>query len=552
MSAIERVKDPFQFARLLWPDVKFYNKQMEIIQSVMDNDETFVPAGHQLGKDFVSGFIVLWYFLTHHPVRIVTTSADHAQLESVLWGEIRRFIQTAKYPLEHTKGGPLVNNHLHLRKIVNGEMCGISYVLGRVAAKGEGMAGHHAENTLWLGDEACHDRDTDVLTDEGWKRFSDLNGDELFLTMNPETRIAEYRPSTKLYRSAYSGPMYLMDRRSSNFCVTPNHRMLWRTRKPWKANPWSSYDMEPICNLSNAERHIPRTFEWVGESPDYYILPRWMSGHGSPHSIMRLPMRDWLRFLGWYISEGYVMYAGERPKAVIITQKDRVSVSMIVNIIRRLGFIPLVNYGDCSTITIGSTRLATYLSQFGRYSYGKHIPKFIGGLSSDLIEIFLNTYKMGDGYDRGPDRQVIYTCSKAIADELQILSFKAGREATVQMRKLIGLPAPNGISRHDGYVIGRRGEKDNHIKISRRRISIVDYEGEIFCVCVPPYHTIFTRRDGTCMWSGNSGVDDLTYERVDTWAKRKLVIGNPYHGNSPNCTFFFRCVKGGDIERKSM
>jgi hypothetical protein len=154
MNPIERVKDPFQFAKLLWPDVLFYSKQKEIIQSVLENDETFVPAGHQLGKDFVSGFIVLWYFLTHHPVRIVTTSADHSQLESVLWGEIRRFIQTAKYPLERDKGGPIVNNHLHLRKVVNGEICGISYVIGRVAAKGEGMAGHHAPYTLFIGDEA--------------------------------------------------------------------------------------------------------------------------------------------------------------------------------------------------------------------------------------------------------------------------------------------------------------------------------------------------------------------------------------------------------------
>jgi hypothetical protein len=158
--------DPLKMCRVLWPHVKFYKKQQEIIYSVMDNTETFVPAGNMLGKDFVSAFIILWFFLSRTPVRVVTTSADHNQLEAVLWGEVRRFITA-------DKGGPLVCNHLHLRKLVpmgsldpkTGkqalQVCGLSYAIGRVAAKGEGMLGHHiAEDgtgiprTLFVADEA--------------------------------------------------------------------------------------------------------------------------------------------------------------------------------------------------------------------------------------------------------------------------------------------------------------------------------------------------------------------------------------------------------------
>lgn len=78
----------------------------------------------------------------------------------MLWGEIRRFIQTSRYPLDAKDGGPLVVNHLHLRKQLNGVMCPLSYMIGRQAAKGEGMLGHHIADvgdgiprTLWLGDE---------------------------------------------------------------------------------------------------------------------------------------------------------------------------------------------------------------------------------------------------------------------------------------------------------------------------------------------------------------------------------------------------------------
>lgn len=171
------VVDPIAFARVLWPGVVFYSKQVEIIRSVVENSETFVPAANMMGKDFVSGFIALWFFLSRHPCRVVTTSADYAQLESVLWGEIRRFIQTAKYPLESDKGGPLVVNHLHIRKIVNGRMCPLSYLVGRVAAKGEGMLGHHIADvgdgiprTLWLGDEGSGIDDISYERGDTWAR----------------------------------------------------------------------------------------------------------------------------------------------------------------------------------------------------------------------------------------------------------------------------------------------------------------------------------------------------------------------------------------------
>ena len=42
--------DPIEFAKLLWPDIYFYPKQREIIRSVQEVDETFVPAGNMLGN----------------------------------------------------------------------------------------------------------------------------------------------------------------------------------------------------------------------------------------------------------------------------------------------------------------------------------------------------------------------------------------------------------------------------------------------------------------------------------------------------------------------
>lgn len=129
-----------------------------------------------LGKDFAAAFCVLVFFLTRHPCRIVTTSVDHSQLSAVLWGEMRRFIQTSRFPLDAQRGGPLLINHMHIRKVYNGEICGISYIIGRVAAKGEGMLGHHVGDstetpkTLWLADEASGVDDENYEKSDTWAK----------------------------------------------------------------------------------------------------------------------------------------------------------------------------------------------------------------------------------------------------------------------------------------------------------------------------------------------------------------------------------------------
>lgn len=159
--------DPANVIQAVWPGVHLYNRQWEIVYSVRDNSETFVPAANMVGKDFVAGLIALGAFLApnvflRHPedgwlgssiVRIVTTSVRDDHLR-VLWGEIGQFLQAANVPLRIESGGVLLINHHDIRKLIDGQQCPLSYLRGMVSAKGEGMAGHHAPHTLLIVDEA--------------------------------------------------------------------------------------------------------------------------------------------------------------------------------------------------------------------------------------------------------------------------------------------------------------------------------------------------------------------------------------------------------------
>lgn len=147
--------DPLKFINTLWPDVHLYDKQREILYSVEENDLTVVPAGNQLGKDFVGGLIVLTYFLRHWPCRIVTTSVKDDHLD-VLWGEIGRFFTSASTPLGYADGGPLKLMQREMRRYVGGERQDFEYVKGMVASPDTeaSLQGHHAKYTLAVIDEA--------------------------------------------------------------------------------------------------------------------------------------------------------------------------------------------------------------------------------------------------------------------------------------------------------------------------------------------------------------------------------------------------------------
>lgn len=183
---------------VLWPDVWFYDKQVEIIKSTCLNRETYAVAGNKLGKDFVTGFIPVGVFLAcialGKTCRIVTTSVAEHHLK-VLWGEIGRFISTSRVPLLAAKGGPLVVNYQEIRRADEATMKNpLSYLVGRVSAKGEGLAGHHAEVTLGIGDEASGLAEDVYKMMQGWAQHMLFIGNP-----NPTTNF--------FYRGVKAGDM---------------------------------------------------------------------------------------------------------------------------------------------------------------------------------------------------------------------------------------------------------------------------------------------------------------------------------------------------------
>lgn len=175
-SPAELITDPFSFLAFNWPDIHLTIPQSKILDSIVDNHTTVVPAGNDQGKDFIAAFICVWFFCSRSPCKVVTHSVDQPQLKGVLWGEMKRFIQTSKHKL------PLnVREDMFMQYIrPDGSADPLSYLIGRVTRKGEGLLGHHVPNTesdrmpdgrmlprtLFVADEASG------VDDEAWEKAS--------------------------------------------------------------------------------------------------------------------------------------------------------------------------------------------------------------------------------------------------------------------------------------------------------------------------------------------------------------------------------------------
>jgi len=104
--------------------------------------------------------------------------------------------------------------------------------------KDERLIKYLARNAHW-----CYDKDTEILTDSGWKLFEDLTERDLIAqVVNWETDPEiEFVKPLKIHKTHYVGPMYLCESYMVNFCVTPNHKMLIKRRH---SHGWRDWEIE--------------------------------------------------------------------------------------------------------------------------------------------------------------------------------------------------------------------------------------------------------------------------------------------------------------------
>ena len=347
----------------------------------------------------------------------------------------------------------------------------------------------------------CFDEDTEILTEDGWKKWHELTYDDKIATLNPRTFELEYHKPERIIVYWYEGEMFSLETNRVSLLVTPDHNLFIAKLNSNGEKVWR------ICkprDISGKKCWFKKDAFWKGREPEYFTLPsleidRKKYRYTVPEK--RIPLAEWLKFYGFWLAEGWTSSDSKGNYRVAIANKDRRILQEMKKLLEKWGFNPkMVAKGNGAyDVYVLDKQLYSYFARFGKAPEKFVDPQF-KSLSPRLLRILLDYYLIGDGSgEKGVTRAK--TVSKKLADDLQEIALKAGYAADISIEKRKGK-----LKDMFRITILRRQKEPivNPYRVKNDRSKWVKYSGIVWDVTVPN-HIIYVRRNGKAFWSGNSG-----------------------------------------------
>lgn len=386
---------------------------------------------------------------------------------------------------------------------------------------------------------SCYDKETQVLTNNGWKEFIKINYSDKLCTLNLSTEQIEYQNPTKIHHYPYKGKMYKLKTKRADLFVTPNHNLVY-SHCDFRKKPMLKLNEAKF--LFNKSKRLKKDGKWVGENPTYFTLPAVQIKHGSRfysgHRFKKekqISIKAWLKFFGFWTAEGWTTEGKNGDYNICVSNNNKLLLQEMKEIFNSWGYqaICLKN-----VIRVRDYQLFHYLKQFGK-CYEKHIPQDIKQLSKENLKILLDYYIKGDGhiYGRNGKGLSATTTSIQLRDDLQEIALKIGFSAYYKLHNPKGhlMISPNNKKiykqNNDSWVVffirhNLHTIMPSLIKKGGSEEKWVDFKGEVYCATVPN-HTLYIRRNGIPLWCGNS--DPVMNWRIKELDSRAILSFSDAH-----------------------
>lgn len=121
-------------------------EQAKILRSVAANPMTSVRSGHGVGKSTVEAWVIIWFMTTRPFPKVPCTAPTQHQLFDILWAEVSKWL----------RNNPALQNEMVWTK-EKVYMRGYPeewFAVARTASKPDALQGFHADDLLFIIDEA--------------------------------------------------------------------------------------------------------------------------------------------------------------------------------------------------------------------------------------------------------------------------------------------------------------------------------------------------------------------------------------------------------------
>ena len=169
--------------------------------------------------------------------------------------------------------------------------------------------------------------DTEILTRSGWVTFDKLTCFDEVAAQAPDRAFQWEYPADVTWHQ-YAEPMLHFRSQVFDLLVTPDHPLLTYPKAPaglqareipaFRSAQWFTGTRARGKNFP-----MPLTSRWKGSAPEVIVIPGVVipkRGQHHPARKLEIPVATWMRFLGWFISEGSLCSAHHLRNQISVAQ----------------------------------------------------------------------------------------------------------------------------------------------------------------------------------------------------------------------------------------
>lgn len=335
----------------------------------------------------------------------------------------------------------------------------------------------------------CYDTETEILTLNGWKKYNEINNNDLFATLN-ENGFVEYLPSAGYTCYEYSGKMIKVNTHMVDLLVTDKHKMYVCKTTTKEGRKKEKYELLEADTLLN--------------TPHAYLK----KSNGYVNSKTNIPL-DVLRLLGFAIGDGSISHS-----LSFHLSKER-KIKYLKDICNNLK-LDITSSKDSKgyiRISIGLTQpnLVDYAYLFKdiyNSEKEKKIPhELLKMMDKEECEALLDGLQNSDGHTTKDNSSYYCTTSEELKGQFQQLCLHCGYSSNeigiTDLSEKSNFNSNKILSKMS--IIKRENTPEiNKSKNTKGTIEEIDnWNGLVWCVNIPPYHNVYVRRNGKPVWCGN-------------------------------------------------
>jgi len=333
----------------------------------------------------------------------------------------------------------------------------------------------------------CLDKNTEILTNNGWKNYKTIDEFDKIYSMNPKTQKLELINIKNIFIYNYKGKMIYYDNDGRiNFCVTPNHKFLM-------------YYNRPERNKTKIELN---EIDSIPDRDDRYFF---IGSEGYEGNYNQLTDNQ-IKLIGWIIAEGHFE---KLSKAISIYQNQGKKSNEIQELLDQENIIySKYIYKNNKTINFRIRAKDTVLYRT-LLNNKKELPKLVYNLSIKQKRLLIETLMKGDGHWQSNNSGYYCSKNKNLIEQFQLLCILAGWNVVIVAKEeKFGIMYYGNIIKNKFKLFRYNSKKE------------IQYNDKIWCI-ENQYHNFLIKRNNQIVLSGNSKVLDIM---LLTEAKQKGIV----------------------------